>query len=529
MKYPEKCFAFILLAAIAALSLRLPQLDARPMHGDEAVNALKFAELLQKGSYRYDPNEHHGPTLNYLTLLPARFTSARSLSDISELTLRIVPVFFVILLILLLLMLADGLGQAAVIIAAVLTAVSPAFVFYSRYYIHEMLLVCFTFGAIASGYRYTRNRNFNWAVLTGVFLGLMHATKETSVIAFASMLPALLLTLLMMRKTGASVSDTLKKIKLSHLIATIAAAVIVSALFYSSFFKNPHGILDSAASYATYFNRGFGNSVHNHPWYYYLKLLIYSGSPQAQGPLWSEGLIVFLAAVGFIAVLTRKGIAGVNIHLLRFIAFYTAVMTVLYSAIPYKTPWCLLSFLHGLILLAAIGAVVLTKLASNVLPRLIICLILITAGLHLTFQACRAAYTYSADPANPYVYAHSTADVVTIAGRLEQIARIHPDARNMHIQVICPADDYWPLPWYLRGFTSVGYFRYVDINIPAAPVIIVSANLEDVLAEKLYELPPGGRNLYVPLFDRYMQLRPGVYLQTYITKDLRDTFQHHQP
>ena len=189
----------------------------------------------------------------------------------------------------------------------------------------------------------------------------------------------------------------------------------------------------------------------------------------------------------------------------------------------------MLSFLHGLILLAAIGAVVLTKLAPNVLPRLIICLMLIVAGLHLTWQACRAAYTYCADPANPYVYAHSTSDVVTIAGRLEQIARIVPGTRNMHIQVICPADDYWPLPWYLRGFANVGYFKYVDIDIPAAPVIIVSANLEDTLAEKLYELPPGKRSLYVPLFDRYMQLRPGVYLQTYITKDLQDTFEQYHP
>jgi len=66
-------------------------------------------------------------------------------------------------LVLLLLLLIDGLGTAAAVYAAVLTAISAAMVFYSRYYIQEMLLVCFTFGAIVSGYRYTQSKNIVWA------------------------------------------------------------------------------------------------------------------------------------------------------------------------------------------------------------------------------------------------------------------------------------------------------------------------------------------------------------------------------
>jgi hypothetical protein len=43
---------------------------------------------------------------------------------------------------------------------------------------------------------------------------------------------------------------------------------------------------------------------------------------------------------------------------------------------------------------------------------------------------------------------------------------------------------------------------------------------------KLYELPPPGqRQLYVPLFDRYMQLRPQVELLGFVTKDLWDKYQ----
>ncbi len=63
----------ITLVVSAAGALRLPCLDLRPMHSDEAIQADKFGEILEHGAYRYDPSAYHGPTLNYLTLLPARF------------------------------------------------------------------------------------------------------------------------------------------------------------------------------------------------------------------------------------------------------------------------------------------------------------------------------------------------------------------------------------------------------------------------------------------------------------------------
>ena len=109
----KKCCFLILAAVILAIALRLPKLEQRPMHGDEAVHGIKFGELLAEGVYTYDPNEYHGPTLNYLTLIPAWLSSAEKLTEVSERTLRIVPVFFGVLLVLLLLLIADGLGPAS--------------------------------------------------------------------------------------------------------------------------------------------------------------------------------------------------------------------------------------------------------------------------------------------------------------------------------------------------------------------------------------------------------------------------------
>src|SRR5213078_2126931 len=74
----------LLLAIGLALLLRWPQLDARPMHNDEAVNAIKFRWLWEQGIYKYDPNEHHGPSLYYATLAISRLSRAPDFRDFTE-------------------------------------------------------------------------------------------------------------------------------------------------------------------------------------------------------------------------------------------------------------------------------------------------------------------------------------------------------------------------------------------------------------------------------------------------------------
>src|SRR5438270_630080 len=128
----------LVLTAGVALALRLPDLNQRPMHNDEAVNAVKFGQLWNHEGYKYDPNEHHGPALFYFTLAFERLTGAPDLDHYTDARLRSVTVLFGLGLILVLPLLLDGLTGSAILWAALLTAVSPAFVFYSRYFIHEM-------------------------------------------------------------------------------------------------------------------------------------------------------------------------------------------------------------------------------------------------------------------------------------------------------------------------------------------------------------------------------------------------------
>lgn len=509
----RKCCVLLLIVLVPALGLRVPRLAERPMHGDEAVHAIRFGELLEQGIYHYNPNEFHGPALNFLTLIPAKLQGAANLKEVTEVTLRIIPVFFGIVLILLLLLLADGIGTSAVIIAGIFTAISPAMVFYSRYYIQEMLLVCFTFGLIACGYRYTRDKNIIWMLLAGTFAGLMHATKETCIITFGSIALSLLLVFLLYRNQGSF------PWKIRHIVAGISAAVLVSMIFYSSFFTNPGGIADSVKALVPYFTRASQNKLHIHPWHYYLGMLIYF--KLGSGPVFSEAVIIVLAVVGFITAVGGELTANIDLRLARFIGFYTLIMTVIYAAIPYKTPWCLIEFLHGMILLAGIGVTATFKLINSFTGRAIVGLVLVAAGWHLLWESYLANYKHYAEPVNPYVYAHPTKDVIAVANRVEEVAAAMPEWHNIYIQVICTDNDYWPLPWYLRSFNSVGWWDKVDEKTPAAPVIIATADLEKGILKLLYDVPPAGkRDLYVPLFDRDMYLRPNIKLQGFVKQEL---------
>src|SRR5258705_1994476 len=177
----------VLLAIAGALALRVPRLATRPLHNDEAVNAVKVSELWQHGRYVYDADEYHGPALHYVTLPFLWLSGARNSDELDDATLRLAPVVFGVGLILLLLLFSDGLGAHALAWAALFTAVSPAMVFYSRYFIHEMLLVFFTALTLGAGWRYAQTRSALWAVAAGAGVGLMFATKETFVLTVAAM------------------------------------------------------------------------------------------------------------------------------------------------------------------------------------------------------------------------------------------------------------------------------------------------------------------------------------------------------
>jgi uncharacterized protein (TIGR03663 family) len=496
----------LLLAIALALALRCPQLGIRPAHNDEAVNAIKFQTLWEQGSYKYDPNEHHGPSLLYATQAWSKLTRAPDFLHFDDARFRVVTVVFGLGLVLLLPLVTNGLGRNATVCAAVLTAISPAMVFYSRYYIHEMLLVFFTFLALAAGWQYTCSRKIGWALLAGAAIGLMQATKETFVLTLAAIAAALVLNYIWMHRIDASDAPAKFKLNFKHLLAALAIWLAVACVLFSSFFTNASGPLDAVRTYLPWLHRAGGASPHIHPWNFYLSRLAWFHPDK--GPVFSEALILLLAIIGIVAAFTRKGLAGANTNFVRFLTFYTLTLAAIYSLLAYKTPWCLLSFWHGMILLAAVGTVALLQWVRPRAMKVAVGMLLFAGAAHLAFQAWQTSIVYSADRRNPYVYAQTSPDILNLVAKLDTLAQAHPQKYQMLVKVMSPESDYWPLPWYLRQFNNTGWWSEIPID-PYAPVMIVSTQFKAGFDENK-------THLMVGMFE----LRPQTFFELYVELDL---------
>ena len=224
-------------------------------------------------------------------------------------------------------------------------------------------------------------------------------------------------------------------------------------------------------------------------------------------------MILGLALVGVaVAFFSNRTIVASH-AVAQFLAFYTIILTAIYTAISYKTPWCALSFFHGMILLAGLGAAALFQLCRRNFTRGIVVVGLCVGTWDLARQARAASVTYAADVKNPYVYAQTVPDALRLVNRVEAIARVSPQGRNTLIKVIAP-ESYSPLPWYLRRFKNIGWWDDVPAE-PYAPIIIASTKLNAALDEK-------SNKAY--LMSGLFELRPGTFLELYVEKKLWEKF-----
>jgi uncharacterized protein (TIGR03663 family) len=527
----------VLLIAGGALAFRLPRLAMRPLHNDEAVNTLKFKEVWETGAFAYDPHEYHGPTLYYVTAPFVWMSGARSFADSSETPYRMVPLAFGVGLILLTLALRREIGALGVVVAALYAAASPAMTFYSRYYIHETLLVFFTFAAMVCGWRFFVSRKTLWAVAAGGCMGLMWATKETWIIPMAAAFGAIVLTWAWIRLRPAKSAEApaiepqlappADKSVWGGLIKPLTlcalAALVVAAVFFTSFFSRPRGLLDAVLAYKVYFSRGAGNSDHVWPFAWYLKLLTWYQAPVPatwkinRNPVFSEAAIVALAAVGFVIALVRRKAADASLPFARFLAFYTLLLTLAYSVLPYKTPWCALGFLHGMTLLAGFAVAQLVRVTPTVPGKVLAALIVVLPSADLVRQSYQMNYGLHATRAQglipgPWVYAHTIGTFPQLPARIRELTPFAGEGEETRINVV--GTDYWPLPFYLRRYTNVGYWGTSPPDPADAPFIVSTREME----ERLKPL------LRADYHEEPYKLRDGVWLTLRVRRDVWDRF-----
>ncbi len=482
------------------------------MHNDEAVNAILMQGLWERGEYRYNPDEYHGPALQYATLPFIWLSGEPDFDHLSEHTLRLVTVAAGVALVLLLWLLRDALGPGATAATAVLLALSPAMVFYSRYFIHEMLLVCFTLLLLAGGWRHWQTRKPGWAALAGAALGLMYATKETFVITLAAMGLAGAATVAWGRWRDRTPWVWKMGWDVRHLALALGVAACVSMVLFTSFFTNLRGPLDSVATYFPWFHRAAGHSTHVHPWYYYLEHLLWYHP--ARGPIWTEALVAVLAVVGAVTSLAGWRLGTSQAGFARFVTFFTLTIATAYSVIPYKTPWCLLNFLLPMVLLAGIGAAALFRLGKTRRWQGGVGLLLAAGCAHLGWQGWRASHEFASHRGNPYIYSQTVPNVIELTDRVKAIAEVSPQGVRTEVKVVAPESEYWPLPWYLRQLRTVWWLDTLPDD-PYAPIMIVAARLQAALDEKSNK-----RYLSVG----YYELRPREFFELYVEFELWKRF-----
>jgi uncharacterized protein (TIGR03663 family) len=267
-------------AAALALSLwfRLADPAARPMHHDEANQAVRFGLLLETGAYRYDPNDHHGPTLYYATLPFAWARGQWTLASLDERTLRMVPAVFGAGLLVLFLF-VGGRGAAgrhappctlAVTAAAALAAISPILTYYSRVYIQESLFVFFALAFVIALGRYTVRPAMTPAILAGAMAGLAFATKETSLIVLPAALAACVIAARLTRDPDGVARPQPRAVQ-RHALAALGAALLPVVLLYSAFFTYPAGMLEAITAIPIYLWRGVEPAAHAQPVLYYVR------------------------------------------------------------------------------------------------------------------------------------------------------------------------------------------------------------------------------------------------------------------
>ncbi len=136
---------------LAAALLRLLFLTEKPLHHDEGVNGLFLVNLFRTGYYHYDPANYHGPSLYYIAVLPTAINNLFHWGHgLSTFAIRFVTAAFGVGTVWLMLCLRRYIGTAGALAAAAFATVSPGFVYFSRYFIHEILFVFFSLGVIVA-------------------------------------------------------------------------------------------------------------------------------------------------------------------------------------------------------------------------------------------------------------------------------------------------------------------------------------------------------------------------------------------
>jgi len=422
-----------------AIFLRCWLIEIKPPHFDEGINGWFADQMTAAGYYRYDPTNYHGPLHFYAVFL------SQTLFGREVWALRLPALIASILAVWAMLRLREFFGLGVSRLSALAMAVSPAFVFYGRYSIHESWQVLFSILLLHGflGLWQTGTRRHVFTLATGV--AGMILTKETYVLHIGCMaLAATMLWIYQMLVPSRPMWPVARQ-QWTRDDAVLAGgvAVLVIVFFYSGTFRDFRQLSGLYETFRAWVSTGIESGGHEKTAY------------DLVGPLnwyWVHLMARYEwpALAGLVACLRYVWPSDARYR-------YTAIMgggvLLAYSIIPYKTPWCVISILWPFYLM--LGGVVREWAGRVARDRVwLVAAPLLAASLYMTIQLNFFRFT---DDSEPYVYVQTYKDIERLTGPVLKLAKSEPD--GFQLEGVIMLDSYYPLPWILGDFTRVGYFK----------------------------------------------------------------------
>lgn len=425
---------------LVAILLRFTLLDAKPAHFDEGVNGWFADQMTATGFYAYDPTNYHGPLHMYAVFV------SQTLFGREIWALRLPAVLVGILCVGALFLYRDFFGKTASRIAALALAVSPGFVFFSRYSIHESWQVFFSI-LILWGLLGLWTHG-NRAALYAVILSSagMVLTKETYFIHLACFMLAAMVLWAWQHAIASRPALAIAHQRWTAQDAWGATflAVFTIVFFYSGTFHDFRLLAGLVETYGAWFHTGIKAGGHEKTTYdilgplngYWIMLLARYEWP---------ALLGLLACVRYVAPSDAR---------LRYIAIMAGGTLLAYSLIPYKTPWCVISMAWPFYLI--FGSVLVeatTRFRLRSLPWIIALPLLAFS----CFQSLRLNFFHATDDREPYVYVQTYPDITQLTSPILQLAKSDPRQFAMAGAILL--ESVYPLPWILGDFPRVGYYK----------------------------------------------------------------------
>lgn len=465
----------LLLLLAAALALRLAGLEWRPPHHDEAVNGWFVDQMWTWGYYPYDPGDYHGPLHFYVLFV------FLTVAGVGLWQLRLPTVLAGVGAIFLLFKFERFQGRRTAFLACLAMTVSPAYLYYSRYAIHEIWLVLFLLLTLLGffGLWLGKGRKSDlWMLAMGV-TGMV-LTKETYLMHLVCLALAWPTLLLWEKFFPSSAPEPVNAgpesetpgapglVTRSDVLQAAAVSLLIIVVVYSGFFQAPAHVAGVVTTFLAWFTTGFegGHAKRDFEWwglnYYWVYLMLRFETP------------AFLGLVAGVYYLFRGD------RMSRYLAIYAAGTLCAYTIVPYKTPWCIVAFLWPFYLMAA-------DVAGRMGRWRPWCMGLLAVAMGFSFhQAWRLNYHEYTNEQIPYVYVQTYTDVYDIVAPVEDLTDRMPEQKDLRGLIL--TTDYYPLPWMLRGYSRIGYFgENWPEEISGADFILVTQTDADRLEARLRE------------------------------------------